>query len=135
MKTIDLKSIIEKQELGVNEIARQLFPNNKYSRLALNRVMAGKAVLDANQISKLSLLTGIPIPFLFSGEEWGSKAVKDEHIFTNGDFKAVLDTKTWTTKVFHLDSLFHESIIHSGAIPISEYLDSINSIILKFVKK
>ena len=55
MKTIDLKEIIEKRKLDAKDVAQQLFPGIKYPKLALNRIIAGEAVLDANQISKLAL--------------------------------------------------------------------------------
>lgn len=132
MRTIKVKEIIDKQGLDVNEVAQQLFPGIKYPRLALNRVMSGKAVLDENQISKFSLLSGIPLADLFSGENWNAKSKKGLHVFTNGEFRAELNTETWVTKVFHNESLFHESIIHSGATPISEYLSEIDLIIVKF---
>jgi len=134
MKTIDLAGIIEKQNLDINEIARQLFPENKFPRLALNRVMKKGSVLDANQISKLSLITGIPISELYDERGWKSRYKKDLHILTCGDFRAELDTTTWITKLFHNDSLFHEEILHSGAIMLNEYIKLLDKLILKFKK-
>jgi hypothetical protein len=132
MKTINIKGIIERQGLDVKEISRQLFPKNKYPRLALNRVMSGGAVLDANQISKFALLAGIDISDLYSGANWNAKSKQGVHIFTNGDFRAELNADTWITKIFHKDSLFHESIIHSGSTPLSAYLNELDSIIINF---
>lgn len=131
MKTIDLNRIIEEIELDAKEIAQQLFPGNKYPKLALNRVIAGEAVLDANQISKLALLTGLSIDQLYSGNGWKLISKAGIITFTNGGYKAELNTETWVTKVFHNDSLFHESIITPGATPISEYLKELNSLISK----
>jgi len=54
MKKIDLKKIIENAGLDIKETAQHLFPNNKYAKLALDRVIKGDAFLDTNQISKLS---------------------------------------------------------------------------------
>lgn len=131
MKTIDLNRIIEERELDAKEIAQQLFPGNKYPKLALNRVIAGEAVLDANQISKLALLTGLSIDQLYSGNGWKSTSKAGIITFTNEGYKAELNTETWVTKVFHNDSLFHESIITPGATPISEYLKELNLLISK----
>jgi hypothetical protein len=69
MRTIDVKEIIEKHQLDAKEVAQQLFPGNKYPKLALNRVMAGSAQLDANQMSKLALLIGVQVSDLYSGSE------------------------------------------------------------------
>jgi hypothetical protein len=131
MKTINLKEIIEKQNLDTKEVAEQLFPNNKYPKLALDRVLSGKAFLDTNQMSKLSMLTGIPIEKLYSGSEWKPSNQKGIHKFTNGEYVAELDTKTWITKIYKNDSLFHEAIISDGSIALSVYLSELTSIINK----
>lgn len=131
MRTIDLKGIISKQELDPKEVAQQLFPGNKYPKLALNRVLAGEAVLDANQISKLALLTGLSIDQLYSENDWKSTSKAGIIAFQNGEYKAELSTETWVTKIFHNGSLFHESVITPGATPVSQYLRELNSIINK----
>ena len=134
MRTINIKEIIEKQGLDVKEVSQHLFPKNKYPRLALNRVMTGDAVLDADQISKFALMAGINISDLYSGANWNAKSKQGIHVFTNGDFRAELNAGTWVTKIFHNDSLFHESVIHSGSTPISEYLKELDLIISNFKK-
>ena len=132
MRTIKVKEIIETRGLDIKEVARQLFPKNKYPDLALKRVIEGKSVLNADQISKLALMAGLQLSELFSGENWRVFSRKGVHVFTNGEFRAELDTETWVTKVFHKDSLFHESIIHSGSISVSKYLHQLDLIINNF---
>lgn len=134
MRTINLKEIIEKSKLDIKEIAIQLFPENKYPRLALNRVIAGEAVLDANQISKLALLINVDISDLYSDGNWKMKSRKGIHIFTSGRFRAELDSESWITKIFHRDSMFHDSIIHSGSTPLSEYFKELNKLVTKYNK-
>ena len=121
-----------KYNLEPKEVAQQLFPGNKYPRLALNRVISGGSVLDANQVSKLALLVGLPIDELYNGGNWKAKSMRGLHIFTNEEYRAELNTETWVTKIFHKDSLLHESIIHSGAIPLNEYLHKLEIQIEKF---
>lgn len=132
---IDLKKIVEKYELNVLELSKQLFPDNQYPRLALNRVIKGKALLDSNQLSKLALICNIPVSDLYDGSEWKSKCKKGFITLTNDDFKAELNIKTGITKVFHKNSLFHESIIHTGITYLSEYINKLESIVTKFKKK
>ncbi len=129
MKTIDLKKIIEDRKLDKKEVAQQLFPDNLYPVLALNRILTGEAVLDANQISKLSLLAAVPISALY-GAEWRGKKAGHVYTFTHDKFKAELNDETWTTKVFDSNSLFHESIIHNGTMALSDYLTKLNEIII-----
>lgn len=131
MKIFDLKEIIEKQNLVVKEVAKELFPTNKYPKLALDRVLSGKAFLDTNQVSKLSMMTGISIEKLYSGGQWKASATDDKLKFTSENYTAELNTETWITKIYHKDSLFHEAIIHNGNIALSEYLTKLTNIINK----
>ena len=134
MNNIDLKAIIEVKNLDHETVAKELFPTNQYPKLALNRVLLGKSMLDASQISKLSILTGLPINDLFSGSGWSTQSSGEKHKFTNGEFVAELDTETWITKVFYCGSLKHESIIHSKNVVLSEYIAALNIITLKINK-
>jgi len=135
MKTINLQNIIDSQELDTIEVAKQLFPNNKYPKLAINRILDGSAFLDSNQISKLSMLTGIPIELLYSDGKWSKAKATDGLLkFTADDYTAELNTKDWTTKLYHKDSLFHEDIIHDKSIPLSEYLSQLSNLIIKHSK-
>lgn len=134
-RIINVKEAVKKAGLNYSEVAEQLFPDNVHPRLALNRVAKGEAFLYEPQIRKLSELTGLSIAELFSGEGWKSKREKDVIYFTNGDFKAELNTKDWVTKLFDKNSLFHEEIIHSGVVTLSEYLDKINNLITNHLNK
>lgn len=131
MQTIDLSTILEKTNFTKDEIAEILFPNHKFPNLAINRVIKGELKLDADQIGKLSSFTGIPIEDLFAISGWRMESQNDEIQFSNGEFKAFLNTETWTTKIFHNDSMFHESVIHSGFTPLSEYFQKLNELISK----
>lgn len=135
MRTINVKETIKTRGLDIKEVARQLFPKNKYPDLALNRVIKGKNVLDADQISKLALMAGLQLSELFSGENWKATTSKGVHVFTNGEFRAELDSETWVTKIFHKGSMFHESIIHSGSTPVSEYIRQLDLIINNYKSK
>ncbi len=134
MQKIDIKKIIKNNNLDTLEVAKHLFPENKYPSLALKRVIKGDAFLDSDQISKLSLLANIQIGELF-GATWKSKKIGDIMTLTTGNYKAELDTMTWVTKIFDKGSLFHESIIHSGSIPLSRYLNTLNTIIVQHKTK
>jgi len=128
MRTIDVEQVIEKSGLSTKEVAKQLFPGNKYPKLALNRVISGEAFLDSNQISKLATLVGVSVSTLYTSG-WKFESKKDLVVFSNESFRAELNTKTWITKIFDNDSLFHESVIHSHTIQLSEYIKKINLII------
>lgn len=132
MKKINLTKIIEVYGLDVIELAKQLFPENKYPKLALNRVISGEALLDADQISKLALILDVCISKLFTGGNWKKITKNGIHILLNGEFKAEIDIKNWETKIYHNESLFHESILHSSSVVLSEFIAFLNNEVQKF---
>ena len=129
MKTIEIDKLITKLDLDPNVVADMVFPGIKHPRLALNRVMAGKAVLNADQISRLSMYTGVPIAELFAGGAWKMKGREKTLSFTAGKYRAELDTETWVTKIYHNETVFHETILQPGSTPLSSFLASIEEVI------
>ncbi len=130
MKPIDLKKIIEENGLSESELANQLFPGNKFSKKALTRVIKGQSELSATQISKLAFLLGTDINSLFDSNSWKTKSDKDLITFEKDGYRAELNTRTWTTKVYENDSLFHEEILQKSSIKLSEYLHFLNNLII-----
>lgn len=132
MNKIDISSLASKLGLDLTEIALQLFPTNIHPKLALHRVILGKAVLNADQISKLALICGLSISELFTSGEWSVNTSDKIHTFKNGEFTAELNTSNWTTRLFHNGSLFHTLVIHNEYVTLSEYVTLLNSEINKF---
>lgn len=135
MKTITLDKIIEKKKLDKKDLAQRLFPGNKYASLSLNRVIKGDGFLDSNQISLLSELTNIPINELYENNDWSFESTNGVIVLTSKDYRAELNIKSNLTKVFKNGSIFHESIIHSGSVPLSEYLDKLAEVISEHTKE
>lgn len=134
MNKFNLADVIEKYNLDTKKIAVELFPENKYQMIALSRVINGEALLDTDQISKLSFLIGVPINELFQGGNWVNRPIKASDnimIFENGEYRAELDRDTWITKIYHLNSIFHESVIVDGdSLPLAQYLSELDKLIL-----
>ncbi len=135
MKTIDLQKIIQEHKLDAKTLAKDLFPTHQHPSMALTRVVQGKGVLDANQISLLADITGQSINALFGQAEWVASSNKDLIIFQSEDFRAELCMESGSSKVYHKGSLFHETILHTTSIPLSEYLAEISAVVMKFKSK
>lgn len=136
MKSIDLKKLIEDHNLDIVEVSMHLFPDRKFPRLALNRVISGESTLNADQISKLASMAGIEIEKMFTPSGWITTPVDERNkmVFENGEYKAVLDTDKWTTTLLHKGSLFHEEVLHPSTISLNDYLTRLNNLILKSQK-
>ena len=128
---IDLKGFIKDKGLNKAEIAIQLFPDNKFPKLALDRVLKGESALDANQISKLSAMTNTSIGDLFNTGGWKSSGSFGKLKFTKGEYQATFDRDTKLTSVYHEGSMVHEFIIHAESITLSDYITELESQIKK----
>lgn len=135
MKTIDLQKIIQEHKLDAKSLASDLFPTHQHPQMALTRIVQGKGVLDANQISLLAEITGQSINALFGQSEWVASSNKALLIFESDEFRAELCMETSSSRVYHKGSLFHETILHTTSIPLSEYLAEISAVVMKFKNK
>lgn len=126
--TINLRELIEQRGLKTREVAEFLYPDNKFPRVALQRVLDGKALLNSEQVSRLAAWLGISTDGLYKGG-WSSEFEGETCILTNGNYRAELSIRTGETKVFHLGALFHEIILHDPAISLSQYVELLNAII------
>lgn len=126
--TINLRELIEQRGLKTREVAEFLYPDNKFPRVALQRVLDGKALLNSEQVSRLAAWLGISTDSLYKGG-WSSEFEGETCILTNGNYRAELSIRTGETKVFHLGALFHEIILHDPAIPLGQYVELLNDII------
>lgn len=134
MNNFNLKNIIEQHGLNTKTLAAELFPSNAYPMIALTRVINGDSQLNADQISKLSFISGVPIENLFDGAKWKSNhnANSSTLVFESESYRIELDMELWTSKVFDKDSLIHESVVSDRFLPMSEYLQNIDNLILKY---
>lgn len=132
---IDLKEIIKQNGLDKRKLAEQLFPHTKFPMLAMYRVTQKKGLLDSEQLSKLAAILGVTVNDLYKGGSWTMKSTDKVHTLVKGEYLAELNTETWITRIFHNGSLLHEAIIHTGVTRLSEYLEQIDNIIIKFKTK
>lgn len=130
-QTLDLKGIIARSKHDKKVIAAQLFPHAKYPDMALARVLKGAGQLDADQISKLAHMHGTTASALFEGYSWQSKSSNGVTTFQLGQYTAELDTSVdpWVSRLHDNGSLFHETVLHSRNVPVSELLAGYNELI------
>lgn len=134
MKKIDLQKIIDGESLTTKNVAEQLFPKTKYPNMALSRILKGLAVLDANQITKLSEMTKLTISQLFDYPNgWVGKPINGrEMVLESKGYKATLDMDTFVVTIEGKDTLFCEQAIIPKALPVSEFTEFLDNQILKF---
>jgi hypothetical protein len=134
VKKIDLKKIIEGEALEVKELAPQLFPGAKFPAMALNRIVKGDAVLNADQIAKLCIVTGLTASELYDYPNWwkGKDLKPGELALENGEFTAKLNLEKWIVTIEHKGSLFFNEVLCSKTTPLSEFIEMLNNQVLIF---
>ena len=135
MQKIKLAETIEELNLDKREVAETLFPGNKFPKMALDRVLDGEAVLNADQISRLALFANVSLSSLFTGEGWGCKSRGTQHIFTSGEFVAQVDMEAGKVDMFHKSTLFHSENLISKSINLVELVEFLNKQILNYEAK
>lgn len=135
MNPIDVKKVINFCDLDFQEVAKKLFPDNKYPASALTRVAENKALLDEQQVMALSKITGLPIDILFSSLWKASVTKKDDdsivHVFKQKDYRAELDIETGQTRIFHKEVFLKDTLIHIVGISLKKYLAFLDETILE----
>lgn len=87
----NITKVIEYYKLDVNDVAEALFPNVRYKKLALDRVLKGEASINTEQLQALAKLAGVLTSDLFNIDSWKGSAEDGCLTFLKGDFKAKLN--------------------------------------------
>jgi hypothetical protein len=130
MAIIDLVKTLKTAGISDLEVARELFPSNRYPLFALNRILRGKALLNSAQLSRLALLCGCSVTDLYEPTGWISeRGTRSLAVFTRPGYRAELDLNTMVTRLFADDQLAHTETITSRSLPVEEYLKRQSEII------
>ena len=134
MLGIDIDYIILNSNLKTSEVAAQLFPQNSHPGMALKRVSDGKALLNSEQLFKLSRLAGCTVSDLYSTDAWTEKAGwagEKIFVFTKGDYVAKLNTENSRVTIQEKGTLIHTELLPCGFITIRNFTEKLETIINK----
>jgi len=132
-KVIDVRAILSKSGLGIEESASLLFPNHKRPYHALKRILDGIGELNAEEIARLSNITGIEVSLLFNPGIWKVTAGVSGEVsvlrMRSDQYFAELNLETLTTTVMPFRGKQFSSFKVSESTPIRAYL----SLLTEFV--
>lgn len=125
MRKINLTDLVENSNYKPEEIAKELFPDNLHPFLAYKRVARGDAVLDADQIVRLSDLLGVSIESLFSAGPWKMKTRNNLIILTNASTKTRIEinNKDWIARRYIDGKLKYDTIIIPQWFTVKQLID------------
>lgn len=93
MDKFDIHRILKEYDPNREELAKVLYPDNKFPDRALNRVLSGEAHLDTEQITRLAAYLGVFVPDLFAVGNWKGNwdGTAKCPVFTKGRYKVLLN--------------------------------------------
>lgn len=88
---LNITKIVQHYGQDINVVAKVLYPNIRYPRLALARVEKGEADLSTSQLYRLADFLGIFITDLFAFDTWKGSGLEDNAItFEKGEYTALV---------------------------------------------
>ena len=89
--TLNITKIVRHYKQDINVVAKVLYPNVRYPRLALARVEKGEADLSVSQLYRLADFLGIFVTDLLSFDTWKGSGLEDNAItFEKGEYTALI---------------------------------------------
>ena len=132
MNQFNINSVIEHYGLNIEELAKVLFPNVKYPKLAFDRIIKGEANLDITQIEVLASYIGVLVQDLFSVDTW--KASYEDNCFTvtKGAYKVKLNYNGVFMFFYKDNKPIGENITNAPSMTIKEFVNYIDNFIKNY---
>ena len=124
---IDIKSLCEKHEADIRDVARVLYPDNLRPDYALYRVTSGIASLSSEQLVKLSHYLGVGLADLYKDEQVKASTKGRFHTFKKGSINAIYNADTRLLTVYEKNTIVALEEIAKGAT-VTELFNLINKV-------
>lgn len=123
----DISKVIQHFKLDVNSVAEALFPNVRYKKLALDRIIKGEATLNTDQLMKLAELAGVIVGDLFSIDSWKGGIEDNCLTFIKGEYKAKLNYNGSWLSVYKDNELIKQEMFTPN-MSLNDFIDHITDI-------
>ena len=131
--TIDVEKIIEHYNLDIDKVAEALFPNIRYKKLALNRILNGEATIDLNQIQALSNMIGVMPQDLYMINDWKGLFENKCIVLTQDNYKVKLNYNGAFLSLYKDEHLVYQEVNASNK-SLEELINYIDKLILNLQK-
>ena len=138
MSAFNITQLINTYSLNEDDLAKELFPNNKFPKVALARIISGISFLDTNQIEILARIINVQPGDLLKSQHWTSTDINiydtETITFKKNNFRVELSLKTLVSNIYSSDKLIaSETLISDKNIKLSEYLELVNRTIINLI--
>lgn len=132
MKKFDVNKIIEQYNIDAQDLAKWLFPNVKYPKLAFDRVLKGETNLDIEQVAILAKYIGVTVVDLFINESWRSSFRDNLMLLTKGDYAVEFDPKCTFIRVYKNGEFVDNVLVNLQQTSFEEFINYIDNIIKRY---
>lgn len=132
MEQFNINAVIDKYRLNTEELAKVLFPNVKYPKLAFDRVLRGEANLDTTQLQNLASYAGVIVTDLFAADAWKSFTEDGCMTFERGKYKAKINYKGSYLTLYCENKLIKQIIPDSSHLTVEAFITMLNNLIKNY---
>lgn len=128
----NINKVIEYYKLDINEVAEALFPNVRYKKLALDRVLKCEAAINTEQLQSLAKLAGVLTQDLFTLDSWKGSTEDGCLTFLKGDFKAKLNYNGAWLSLYKNNELLKQEMF-TPDMTIDQFIDHITELTTNYI--
>ena len=128
----NIKKIIKRYELNIDDLAKVLFPSVKYPEKAFNRILRGKANLDTEQLERLAEYIGVFISDLFPINTWKGSNENECLTLIKGPYKIKVNYKGAYISLFINNELIEQIVANTTSMSLDDFIEYINSLIKNY---
>ena len=132
MEKFNINNVIKHYKLNTEDLAKVLFPNVKYPKQALDRILKGEGNLDITQVEKLANYIGVLVTDLFSAGTWKSSAEDGYLTLLKGQYKVKLNYNGVYLSIYKDNSLIVQKISNVPDMTIQEFINFLDNLIKNY---
>lgn len=126
---INIKELIKRYDLSAEALAKVLFPDVKYPKLAFARLQKGETTLDITQLSALATYIGVPAAELLSEDFWKGGIEDNCLVFLRGEYKAKLNYNGAFLSLYRNNELLSQEICGAPNMSIPKFIKYLDTTI------
>lgn len=131
MTTFDINKIISLYNLDVDQLAQVLFPDVKYPKIALGRILKGEADMSISRLEKLAAYIGVKPSDLFLIDTWKDASENGYLMFKKGPFKAKVNYHGAFITLYK-DGELVEQVIPGSDMTVQDFVKFLDNLISKY---
>lgn len=129
----NINNVIEYYKLNTEDLAKVLFPNVRYTKLAFGRVLKGEANLNVIQLERLANHIGVLVADLFSANTWKSSSEDGCLTMLKGEYKVKLNYKGVYLSIYNKNNEpIYQKLSDVPDMTVNEFINYLDNFIKNY---